>query len=65
MWVRIRINDDQLNKVKKVLGEYLERECSGFARFYFISLLFCCDEDLLEIIGKIYNTYATSIAKIM
>ncbi|KAL0950615.1 hypothetical protein HGRIS_007406 [Hohenbuehelia grisea] len=38
---------DQLNKIQKALGEYLERERSSFPRFYFVG-----DEDLLEIIGN-------------
>ena len=38
---------DQLTKVQKALGEYLERERSSFPRFYFVG-----DEDLFEIIGN-------------
>lgn len=36
---------DNLAKVQKALGDYLEKQRSQFARFYFIG-----DEDLLEII---------------
>lgn len=36
-----------LNKIKKALGDYLEKQRSNFARFYFVG-----DEDLLEIIGN-------------
>lgn len=42
---------DQLNKIQKALGEYLERERSSFPRFYFVG-----DEDLLEIIGNSGDT---------
>eukprot|EP00842_Homolaphlyctis_polyrhiza_P002959 jgi/Hompol1/3664/HPOL_006672-RA len=38
---------DNLAAVQKALGEYLERERSKFARFYFVG-----DEDLLEILGN-------------
>jgi dynein heavy chain 1, cytosolic len=38
---------DLLSKIQKALGEYLERERSGFPRFYFVG-----DEDLLELIGN-------------
>jgi dynein heavy chain 1 len=38
---------DQLAKIQKALGEYLERQRSAFPRFYFIG-----DEDLLDIIGN-------------
>lgn len=38
---------DNLAKVQKALGEYLERERSSFPRFYFVG-----DEDLLEILGN-------------
>ncbi|KAF8321764.1 dynein heavy chain protein 1 [Clavulina sp. PMI_390] len=38
---------DQLTKIQKALGEYLERERASFPRFYFVG-----DEDLLEIIGN-------------
>jgi dynein heavy chain 1, cytosolic len=36
-----------LSKIQKALGEYLEKQRSNFARFYFVG-----DEDLLEIIGN-------------
>lgn len=42
---------DQLNKIQKALGEYLERERVSFPRFYFVG-----DEDLLEIIGNSSDT---------
>lgn len=38
---------DQLAKIQKALGEYLERQRAAFPRFYFIG-----DEDLLDIIGN-------------
>lgn len=38
---------DQLSKIQKALGEYLERQRAAFPRFYFIG-----DEDLLDIIGN-------------
>lgn len=38
---------DQLTKIQKALGEYLERQRTAFPRFYFVG-----DEDLLEIIGN-------------
>ena len=38
---------DNLSKIQKALGEYLEKQRSNFARFYFVG-----DEDLLEIIGN-------------
>ncbi|KAJ4379809.1 dynein heavy chain [Didymella sp. IMI 355093] len=38
---------DNLSKIQKALGEYLERERVAFPRFYFVG-----DEDLLEIIGN-------------
>ncbi|CAD7970792.1 unnamed protein product, partial [Amoebophrya sp. A120] len=38
---------DNLGKVQKALGDYLEKQRIQFARFYFIG-----DEDLLEIIGN-------------
>lgn len=37
---------DQLFKVQRSLGEYLENQRAAFPRFYFVG-----DEDLLEIIG--------------
>jgi dynein heavy chain 1 len=36
-----------LSKIQKALGDYLEKQRSNFARFYFVG-----DEDLLEIIGN-------------
>lgn len=42
---------DQLNRIQKALGEYLERERVAFPRFYFVG-----DEDLLEIIGNSNDT---------
>lgn len=36
-----------LQMIQKALGEYLEKQRSNFARFYFVG-----DEDLLEIIGN-------------
>ncbi|KAL1303469.1 hypothetical protein AAFC00_006850 [Neodothiora populina] len=42
---------DQLNRIQKALGEYLERERMAFPRFYFVG-----DEDLLEIIGNSSDT---------
>lgn len=36
-----------LDKVQKALGNYLKKQRSAFARFYFVG-----DEDLLEIIGN-------------
>eukprot|EP00919_Chromeraceae_sp_WS-2016_P001806 GHVR01004377.1.p1 GENE.GHVR01004377.1~~GHVR01004377.1.p1 ORF type:complete len:4168 (-),score=965.61 GHVR01004377.1:131-12634(-) len=36
-----------LGKIQKALGDYLERQRSHFARFYFVG-----DEDLLEMIGN-------------
>jgi len=38
---------DQLSKVQKALGDYLELQRQAFARFYFVG-----DPDLLEIIGN-------------
>ncbi|KAI8619674.1 dynein heavy chain [Chytriomyces sp. MP71] len=38
---------ENLGKIQKALGEYLERQRSAFPRFYFVG-----DEDLLEIIGN-------------
>lgn len=38
---------DQLARIQKALGDYLERQRASFPRFYFIG-----DEDLLEIIGN-------------
>ncbi|KAG2383610.1 hypothetical protein C9374_004281 [Naegleria lovaniensis] len=38
---------EQLNKLQKCLGEYLEKQRAAFPRFYFVG-----DEDLLEIIGN-------------
>lgn len=38
---------EQLNKIQKALGDYLEMQRGRFARFYFVG-----DEDLLEIIGN-------------
>lgn len=38
---------DMLSTVQKALGDYLEKQRSQFARFYFIG-----DEDLLEMIGN-------------
>lgn len=43
---------DQLNRIQKALGEYLERERLAFPRFYFVG-----DEDLLEIIGNSADTH--------
>ena len=42
---------EQLSKIQKALGEYLERERMSFPRFYFVG-----DEDLLEIIGNSNDT---------
>ncbi|GAB7338645.1 hypothetical protein MBLNU457_5378t2 [Dothideomycetes sp. NU457] len=42
---------EQLNRIQKALGEYLERERLAFSRFYFVG-----DEDLLEIIGNSNDT---------
>ena len=47
---------DQLSKIQKALGEYLEKERVAFPRFYFVG-----DEDLLEIIGN--SNDAARIAK--
>lgn len=41
---------EQLTKIQKALGEYLERQRSSFPRFYFVG-----DEDLLDIIGNSKN----------
>ena len=41
---------DLLGKIRKSLGEYLERQRASFPRFYFVG-----DEDLLEIIGNSKN----------
>ncbi len=38
---------EQLTKIQKALGDYLEMQRGRFARFYFVG-----DEDLLEIIGN-------------
>jgi len=38
---------EQLSKIQKALGDYLEMQRGRFARFYFVG-----DEDLLEIIGN-------------
>eukprot|EP00916_Digyalum_oweni_P025987 GHVL01042788.1.p1 GENE.GHVL01042788.1~~GHVL01042788.1.p1 ORF type:complete len:2866 (+),score=438.01 GHVL01042788.1:781-8598(+) len=38
---------DLLSKIQKALGDYLEKQRSQFARFYFVG-----DEDLLEMIGN-------------
>jgi dynein heavy chain 1 len=38
---------ESLGKLQKALGDYLERQRSGFSRFYFVG-----DEDLLEMIGN-------------
>jgi len=38
---------ENLEKVQRALGDYLERQRQGFSRFYFVG-----DEDLLEIIGN-------------
>lgn len=38
---------DMLDKIQKALGNYLKKQRSAFARFYFVG-----DEDLLEIIGN-------------
>ncbi|KAL3081980.1 hypothetical protein niasHT_032662 [Heterodera trifolii] len=38
---------DNLSKIQKALGEYLELERNSFPRFYFVG-----DEDLLEILGN-------------
>jgi dynein heavy chain 1 len=38
---------DLFEKIKKALGDYLELQRQGFARFYFVG-----DDDLLEIIGN-------------
>merc|ERR1719440_2515431 len=46
---------DMLVTVQKALGDYLERQRSQFARFYFVG-----DEDLLEMIGN-----STDVASVM
>eukprot|EP00931_Biecheleriopsis_adriatica_P034702 TRINITY_DN20021_c0_g5_i1.p1 TRINITY_DN20021_c0_g5~~TRINITY_DN20021_c0_g5_i1.p1 ORF type:complete len:4603 (-),score=1119.02 TRINITY_DN20021_c0_g5_i1:34-13842(-) len=44
-----------LNAVQKALGDYLEKQRSQFARFYFVG-----DEDLLEMIGNSRDVGAVS-----
>ena len=44
---RIPALADQLARIQKALGDYLEKQRASFPRFYFIG-----DEDLLEIIGN-------------
>eukprot|EP00959_Pyramimonas_sp_CCMP1952_P462929 9484058-Pyramimonas_sp.AAC.1 len=44
-----------LTAVQKALGDYLEKQRSQFARFYFVG-----DEDLLEMIGNSRDVGAVS-----
>eukprot|EP01051_Picozoa_sp_SAG22_P003712 SAG22_NODE_184_length_15968_cov_39.081858_6_plen_372_part_00 len=44
---RLQNLQDMLMKIQKALGDYLEKQRQGFARFYFVG-----DEDLLELIGS-------------
>eukprot|EP01052_Picozoa_sp_SAG31_P049018 SAG31_NODE_10539_length_1127_cov_0.940661_1_plen_375_part_11 len=44
---RLQNLQDMLQKIQKALGDYLEKQRQGFARFYFVG-----DEDLLELIGS-------------
>jgi dynein heavy chain 1 len=44
---RVQNLQDMLVKIQKALGDYLEKQRQGFARFYFVG-----DEDLLELIGS-------------
>lgn len=46
---------DMLTAVQKALGDYLEKQRSQFARFYFVG-----DEDLLEMIGNSKDVLAVS-----
>ncbi|CAE7031283.1 Dync1h1 [Symbiodinium sp. CCMP2456] len=46
---------DMLTAVQKALGDYLEKQRSQFARFYFVG-----DEDLLEMIGNSKDVAAVS-----
>ena len=46
---------DMLTAVQKALGDYLEKQRSQFARFYFVG-----DEDLLEMIGNSKDVATTN-----